>query len=165
MAYSTAADLDLYSHIDDDTLVPEVKFTTAEKTDAIVQADARIDYIAKDWATYYTGTTLANVTLLIKEASVYYALYILFDKKAKIVMLMISDNNDFSSGDMSNSAADSDRKGFYVQYQALSQLYKIKADELIALITPAGSDSIRSTFYFDTCKSVKEQEDDDLLVP
>lgn len=165
MAYSTATDLDLYSHIDDDTLVPEVKFTTAEKTDAIVQADARIDYTAKDWATYYTGTTLANVTLLIKEISVYYALYILFDKKAKIVMLMASDNNDFNTGDMSTSAADSDKKTFYVQYQALSQLYKIKADELIALVIPAGSDSIRSTFYFDMCKSVEEQENDDLLVP
>lgn len=149
MAYSTVADLDAYSRIDQDTLVPEVKFSPTEKTDAITQADARVDYFMKDWVAFYTPTTLlANVTLLVKEISIYFALYILFDKKAKIVMLMNTDNKNFSTGDINAAASDSDQKSFYVQYQALSQLYKVRAEELLTLVVPPGSDSIRSTFDF-----------------
>jgi len=154
--YSTVADLDAYSRIDNDTLVPEIKFSTTEKTDAITQADARIDYILKEWETFYDAVVLAHVTLLVKEISIYYALYVLFDKKAKIVMLMSSDNNNFSTGDMNASAADSDKKTFYVQYQALSQVYKLRADELIATIVPPGSDSARSTFGFDTSDAMED---------
>lgn len=149
MAYSTIADLDSYSRIDNDTLVPEVKFNDIEKQDAITQADARIDYILKDWTTFYSTTLLPHVTNLVKEISIYYALYILFDKKAKIVMLMNTDLNNFGTGDMNAQAPDSDKKAFYVQYQALSQIYKVKAEELITLVVPPGSDSIRSTFKFE----------------
>ena len=144
--YSTYTDLDAYSHIDNDTLVPEVKFTPAEKTDAIVQADARIDYIMKEWETFYTGTLLTHVTNIVKEISIYYALYILFDKKAKIVMLMSDDAENFSTGDINVTAPASDKKGFYTQYQTLSQIYKRKAEELISILVPPGSDSIRSVF-------------------
>jgi hypothetical protein len=156
MPYSTIADLDSYSRIDNDTLVPEVKFSDTEKNDAITQADARIDYIMKDWATFYASTTLtAHVTNIVKEVSIYYALYILFDKKAKIVMLMNSDVNNFGTGDMNAQAPDSDKKAFYVQYQALSQIYKVKAEELITLVVPPGSDSIRSTFDFQTSDAME----------
>ena len=154
--YSTIADLDSYSRIDEDTLVPSVKFTDAEKQDSITQADARIDYILKLWETFYTGVNLANVTLLVKEISIYYSLYILFDKKAKIVMLMNTDNNNFSSGDMGATVADSEKKTFYVQYQALSQVYKLRADELIATIVPPGSDTVRSTHYFDVSDAMED---------
>jgi len=157
MAYSTIADLDAYSRIDNDTLVPEVKFDNAEKTDAITQADARIDYIMKDWATFYAPTTLtAHVTNIIQEVSTYYALHILFDKKSKIVMLMNTDNNNFSTGDLNANAADSDKKAFYVQYQALSQIYKLKAEELITLVVPPGSDSVRSIFSFETSDAMED---------
>ena len=155
MAYSTIADLDAYSRIDNDTLVPEVHFEDTEKTDAITQADHRIDYILKDWGTFYNATLLPHVTAIVKEVSIYYALYILFDKKAKIVMLMNSDNNNFSTGDINAAAADSDKKSFYLQYQALSQVYKLKAEELLTLIVPPGSDSVRTTFYFDKCEPVE----------
>lgn len=148
--YCTIANLEAYSRIDEDTLVPSVKFSDTEKQDAITQADARIDYILKTWETFYTGADLTNVTLIVKEISIYYSLYILFDKKAKIVMLMSDDNANFNTGDMNADAADSDKKSFYVQYQALSQVYKLKADELIATIVPPGSDTERSTFYFNT---------------
>lgn len=154
--YSIPADLDAYSRIDEDTLVPEVKFNVAEKTDAIVQADARIDYIMKDWETFYTGANLANTTLIVKEISVYYALYILFDKKAKIIMLMGVDQNNFSVGDMSTAIPDSDKKSFYLQYQALSQVYKIRAEELLALIVPPGSDSIRSVFDMELSDAMED---------
>lgn len=165
MAYSTIADIDAYSRIDNDTLVPEVKFSDIEKTAAITAADHRVDYFMKDWATFYAGSaSLAHVTAIVTEISIYFALSILFDKKAKIVMLMNSDHKNFSTGDMNNAAADSDQKSFYVQYQALSQLYKVRAEELLTLVVPPGSDSIRSTFYFDTSKSVDEIEDD-LLAP
>lgn len=149
MAYSTIADLDEYSRIDNDTLVPSVKFSDTEKTSAITQADARIDYIMKDWATFYAGMTiLAHVQAIVKEISIYYSLYILFDKKAKIVMLMNDDNNNFATGDMNTTTADSDKKSYYIQYQALSQVYKIKAEELIALVIPPGADSVRNIFDF-----------------
>jgi len=154
--YCTIADVDSYSRIDEDTLVPSVKFSDTEKQDSITQADARIDYILKTWETFYTGANLANVTLIVKEISIYYALYILFDKKAKIVMLMNTDNNNFNTGDMNADAADSDKKSFYVQYQALSQVYKLRADELIATIVPPGSDTIRSTFVFDTSDAMED---------
>ena len=132
-------------------MVEAVKFSDPEKTDAITQADARIDYIMKDWAGFYAGTvSLAHVTNIVKEISIYYALYILFDKKAKIVMLMTGDENNFSTGDINVSAPDSDKKSFYLQYQALSQVYKIKAEELITLVIPPGSDSIRSVHGFET---------------
>lgn len=150
MAYSTIADLDSYSRIDNDTLVPEIKFSNAEKTDAITQADHRIDYIMKDWAAFYATTTLVvHVTAILKEVSVYYALYILFDKKAKIVMLMGTDGDNFSTGDVNVTAPDSDKKSFYLQYQALSQVYKIRAEELMSLVVPPGSDSIRSVSSFE----------------
>lgn len=154
--YSTVAQLDEYSHIDQDTIVPEVKFTVVEKTAAIVKADARIDYIMKDWEIFYTAPLLANVQSIINEVSVYYALYILFDKKAKIVMLMNSDNNNFSTGDMNAQSADSDKKSFYLQYQALSQVYKIKAEELLTLVVPPGSDSVRSVFDFELSDAMED---------
>jgi len=150
MAYSTIADLNEYSRIDNDTLVPSVKFSDTEKQSAITQADARIDYIMKDWATFYATTTLiTHVTAVVKEISIYYSLYILFDKKAKIVMLMNDDANNFSTGDMNATVPDSDKKSFYIQYQALSQVYKIRAEELIALVIPPGADSIRNVFDFE----------------
>ena len=148
--YSTIADIDSYSRIDEDTLVPEVKFGDAEKTDAITQADARIDLIMKDWEAFYAPTTLtAHITNILTEVSTYYALYILFDKKAKIVMLMKDDYNNFSTGDLNATTPDADKKTFYLQYQALSQVYKIRAEELLTLIVPPGSDSIRSVFGFE----------------
>ena len=157
MAYSTIADVDAYSHIDNDTLVAEVKFSPTEKQDAITQADHRIDYIMKDWIAFYTPTTLlAFVTGIIKEVSIYYACYILFDKKSKIVMLMNTDNNNFSTGDINAASADSDKKSFYLQYQALSQIYKIKAEELLTLVVPPGSDSVRSTFDFETSDKMED---------
>lgn len=146
--YSTPAEIDDYSHIDNDTLVPSVKFDVAEKTAAIAKADARIDYILKDWENYYVAPVLANVQSIVNEVSVYYSLYILFDKKAKIVMLMIPDANNFSTGDLNASTPDSEKKSFYLHYQALSQIYKIKAEELLTLVVPPGSDSIRSIFDF-----------------
>ncbi|MEA3357312.1 MAG: hypothetical protein U9Q67_02660 [Patescibacteria group bacterium] len=144
--YSTVADLDAYSRIDNDTLVPEVKFEDAEKVAAIAQADARIDYVMKAWETFFTGLTLTSVQALVNEISIYYALYILFDKKAKIVMLMNDDNNNFATGDLNADSPDSTKKSFYIQYQALSQIYKQKADELIATVVPPGSDSVRTIF-------------------
>jgi len=150
MAYSTIQNLNDYSRIDNDTLVPEVKFSDAEKQDAIDQANARIEYIMKDWTTFYPAATHAHVLNILRDAETYYALYILFDKKAKIVMLMTPDLNNFSTGDLNASAPDSDKKSFYVQYQALSQIYKTRAEELVALVVPPGSDSVRTVHFFDT---------------
>ena len=157
MAYCTVADINIYSRIDEDTLVSQVKFNDVEKQDAITQADARIDYICKDWATFYaTSPVLTQITLMIKEVSIYYALYILFDKKSKIVMLMNEDVNNFSAGDLATTVPDSEKKSFYLQYQALSQVYKIRAEELLTLIVPPGSDSGRGTFSFEVGDAMED---------
>jgi hypothetical protein len=79
--------------------------------------------------------------------------------------MSVNANNDydrFSVADLSVTPATSDTKDFYVNFQAISQLYKAKADEIIGMVTPPGTDSVRTTFYFGTCISIKEQEDDDL---
>ena len=155
MAYSTIANLNAYSRIDNDTLVPDVKFSDAEKQNAITQANSRIDYAMKTWTTFYPAATHVHVLNILRDAETYYALYILFDKKAKIIMLMNTDGNNFSTGDMNVTAPESDKKTFFVQYQALSQVYKIKAEELLGMVVPPGSDSVRSIFSFQTTDAME----------
>ena len=161
MSFATETDIDEFSYIDTESTA-KPNFTTTQKRSAIRYAHAKLMYIMKNWNQFYSNKFDIQVRKLIKEAETYYALSILYDRKAKMRLNDDTDNNRFSVGDMNVDPADSETKGFYVNFQAISTLYKAKADEIIGMISPPGTDTIRTTFYFDMCKSIKEKEDDDL---
>ena len=160
MSFSTADDLDYFSRIDNESTT-DYNITTADKRRAIRYANAKILYLLKDWARFYSARLDVQVRKLLIQAESYYALDTIFDIKSK-QYLNVEDRDRFSVGDLSVDPALGDKKEFAIMYANLSTLYRDKADAIMGIILPPGTDSVRSTFYFDTCKSIKTAEDDEI---
>lgn len=156
--FATVADLDYFGQLDKD--VEEDKqgvslgyFTTAEKEKAIDHANAKVLYMMKDWETFFTATIDVYVRVLLVEAESYYALGILFEMKSKRYLNNAVEDS-FAVGDLNVSPAVSSKKEMALNCQILSKDYMNKGNKIMQSIMPPGSDAIRTTFYFDTCKGL-----------
>lgn len=158
MSFATADDLDYFSRIDNE-VTTDKPITTADKRRAIRHANAYVIYLLKDWAGFYSARIDTQVRKLLIQAESYYALQIIFDIKSK-QYLNIPPRDGFSVGDLSVSPAIGDNKEWSEMYKRLSTSYANQANALMSLILPPGTDSVRSTFYFNTSKSLKEVDEE-----
>jgi len=160
MSFASIADIDYFTSIDDEVTSGKV-FSATDKRTAIRFANARVLYLLKDWTEFYTERLNVQVRKLLVEAEAYLSIAILYETKAR-QMLNLIDHDNFSVGDLSVSPAPGAQKELYGIYLDNASLYTAKANSIIAMVIPPGSDSIRSTFYFDVCDS-QSQVDREIL--
>lgn len=152
-SFSSETDIDYFTDIDDEKTSGQPKFSTTEKRYAIQFANAKVLYMLKDYANFYTDKLDKQIRKLIKQAESYYAIADLFDIKGN-QFLNIGAEDQFSVGDMSVNPDNTAKKEFGPIYKDLANQYNTKADRIIGMIMPPGTDSVRTTFVFDTCDEV-----------
>ena len=146
IAFNSTADIDTMSDLSNETTTGK-QFTTEEKESAIQLANSKMLYVLKDWDDFFSDKVDFQVRSMLKEAEANYALGILFEKKSK-QYINIEGDDDFSVADINVNPEAGSQKDFFAVYQVLADRYNLKADEIMSMVTPPGTDSIRSTFFF-----------------
>jgi len=159
MSFSSITDVEYLGQLSREA-TSQRSFSTAEIRMAIRYANAKVLYLLKDWADFYTARIDTQVRRLLIEAEAYYALEILFEIKSR-QMLNLTDGDRFSVGDINVDPAPGAQKELSALYVSEANKFKLKGNELMLLVIPPGTDEVRSTFYFDTCKSSAEVDAED----
>ncbi len=158
MSFAAVADLDYFGSVDKASTFGDI-FTEQDKRTAIRYANARVLYILKDWSEFYTDRLDVQVRKILVEAESYYSLAILFENKAKQV-LNLYEADQFSAGGLSVNPDPTAQRELSILYTNTAASYVAQAESIMIMIIPPGTDSVRSTFYFDTCKSAQEVDED-----
>jgi len=158
--FTTIAKVRAVSDIDNENVSGRTPFTDTQVQDAMDYGNARILFELKDWEDFYPESLDAYVALVLDQAEVCYAASWLFEQKANQFMNLGTQGEAFAVGDLAIPRDDAAMKLWYTQYHILADRYFKMGFALVQMIMPPGTDAVKSTFYFEQCKSIQQVENE-----
>jgi len=156
--FTTIAKVKAVSDIDSENVSGRT-FSDDDIQAAMDYGNARILFELKDWTDFYESTYDDYIALMLEQSETCYAAGWLFEQKANQFMNLSVQGEGFSVGDLSISADPAAQKTWYTQYQSLADRYYKMGKSILRRIMPPGTDTVKSTFYFEQCISVEAAED------